>query len=88
MFAVQGYDTARVIVDALDAVKGSTTDRAGFMKAIAKVGFKSPRGDFRFDDNSHNVINTIYVRELVNDPRVGATNKVVSSVPNVVDPGK
>jgi hypothetical protein len=34
------------------------------------------------------VVNTIYVRELVNDSRLGATNKVISSVSNVVDPGK
>ncbi len=87
-FAVQGYDTARVIVEALNAVKGSTTDKAAFMQAIAKVSFKSPRGEFRFDENSHNVVNTIYVRELVNDPRLGTTNKVISSMANVVDPGK
>jgi len=88
VFAVQGYDTARVIVEALDAVRGSTTDRAAFMRAIAKVSFKSPRGDFKFDENSHNVVNTIYVRELVSDSRLGATNRVTSSMPNVVDPGK
>ena len=88
VFAVQGYDTARVIVEALDAVKGSTTDRAAFMRAIAKISFKSPRGDFKFDENSHNVVNTIYVRQLVNDARLGATNKVIGSLPNVVDPGR
>jgi len=88
VFAVQGYDTGRVVVDALEAVKGSTTDKAAFMRAIAKVSFKSPRGDFKFDDNSHNVVNTIYVRELVNDSKLGPTNKVISSLPNVVDPGK
>ena len=88
VFAVQGYDTARVIVEALDAVKGQTTDKAAFMRAIAKVTFKSPRGDFKFDDNSHNVVNTVYVRELVNDSKLGATNKVTSSVANVIDPGK
>ena len=88
VFAVQGYDTARVIVEALDAVSGSTTDKAAFMKAIAKVTFKSPRGDFRIDENSHNVINTVYVRQLVDDSRLGLTNKVISSTPNVVDPGK
>ena len=88
VFAVQGYDTARVIVEALNAVKGTTTDKTAFMRAISRVSFKSPRGDFKFDDNSQNVVNTIYVRELVNDSRLGATNRVTSSVPNVVDPGK
>jgi branched-chain amino acid transport system substrate-binding protein len=88
VFAVQGYDTARVIVDALNAVKGKTDDKAAFMRAVAAVSFKSPRGDFKFDSNSNNVVNTVYVRQLVNDSKLGFTNKVISSVPNVVDPGK
>jgi len=88
VFAMQGYDTARVIVEALNAVKGKTDDKSAFMKAIAAVSFKSPRGDFRFDAGSNNVVNTIYVRQLVNDPKLGFTNKVISSVPNVTDPGK
>ncbi len=69
-------------------MKGKTDDKSAFMKAIAAVSFKSPRGDFRFDAGSNNVVNTIYVRQLVNDPKLGFTNKVISSVPNVTDPGK
>lgn len=88
VFAMQGYDTARVIVEALTAVKGKTDDKTAFMKAIGQVSFKSPRGDFKFDANSNNVINTVYVRELIRDPKLGYTNKVISSLPNVVDPGK
>jgi len=87
VFAVQGYDTARVIVDALIAVKGKTDDKQAFMNAIAQVAFKSPRGPFRFDSHSNNVVQTVYVRQLINDPQLGYTNKVVSSVPNVTDPG-
>ena len=87
VFAMQGYDTARVIVEALNATKGKTDDKLAFMKAISQVSFKSPRGDFRFDANSNNVVNTVYVRQLVNDPKLGYTNKVISSTPNVIDPG-
>jgi branched-chain amino acid transport system substrate-binding protein len=88
VFAVQGYDTGRVIVDTLNALKGKTDDKTAFMHAVAAVAFKSPRGDFKFDANSNNVVNTIYVRTLVNDSKLGYTNKVTSSVPNVTDPGK
>ncbi len=88
VFAVQGFDTARVIVETLNAVKGKTEDKAAFMKAVAAVTFKSPRGDFKFDSGSNNVVNTIYVRQLVNDAKLGFTNKVISSVPGVTDPGK
>src|SRR5947208_1953406 len=65
VFAMQGYDTARVIIEALNAVKGKTDDKQAFLKAIAAVKFKSPRGDFRFDPATNNVVNPIYIRELV-----------------------
>jgi branched-chain amino acid transport system substrate-binding protein len=88
VFAVQGFDTARVIVEALNAVKGKTDDKLSFMKAISNVSFKSPRGDFRFDPNTNNVVQTIYVRKTVNDPRLGWTNQVIDQYPGVADPGK
>jgi branched-chain amino acid transport system substrate-binding protein len=88
VFAVQGFDTARVIVEALNAVKGKTDDKLSFMKAISNVAFKSPRGDFRFDPNTNNVVQTIYVRKTVNDPKVGWTNQVIDQYPGVADPGK
>lgn len=87
VFAMQGYDTARVIVEALDAVRGKTDDASAFMDAISRVSFKSPRGNFRFDAKSNNVVNTVYVRQLVKDPKLGYTHRVIGSIPNVVDPG-
>jgi branched-chain amino acid transport system substrate-binding protein len=80
VFAVQGYDTARVIVETLNSLKGKTDDKTAFMSAVARASFKSPRGDFKFDTNSNNVVNTIYVRQLVNDPKLGYTNKVTRKV--------
>jgi branched-chain amino acid transport system substrate-binding protein len=87
VFAVQGYDTARVIVDALNAVKGKTDDKQAFLKAIAAVKFKSPRGDFQFDTATNNVINPVYIRELIKDPSLGYVNKVKLTVAGVADPG-
>lgn len=88
VFAVQGWDTGRVIVDALSAVKGKTDNKEAFLKAIAAVSFKSPRGDFKFDPATNNVVQTIYVRKLVNDPKLGYTNQVIEQYPGVADPGK
>ncbi|TME22598.1 MAG: hypothetical protein E6I67_05260 [Chloroflexi bacterium] len=88
VFAVQGFDTARVIVDALNAVKGNTDNKDAFMKAIAGVSFKSPRGDFKFDANTNNVVQTIYIRKTVKDPKLGWTNQVIDQYPGVADPGK
>jgi branched-chain amino acid transport system substrate-binding protein len=88
VFAVQGFDTARVIVEALNTTKGNTTNKDAFMSAIAKVSFKSPRGDFRFDPDTHNVVQTIYIRKTVKDPKLGWTNQVIDQFPGVADPGK
>jgi branched-chain amino acid transport system substrate-binding protein len=88
VFAVQGFDTARVIVEALNAVKGNTDNKEAFMKAIANVSFKSPRGDFKFDPNTNNVVQTIYIRKTVKDARLGWTNQVIDQYPGVADPGK
>lgn len=88
VFAVQGFDTARVIVEALNATKGKTDNKDAFMKAISNVAFKSPRGDFKFDPNTNNVVQTIYIRKTVKDPKLGWTNQVIDQYPGVADPGK
>lgn len=88
VFSLQGFDTARVIVEALNQTRGDTKNKEGFLKAISEVSFKSPRGDFRFDPNTNNVINTIYVRELQKDPSGRYVHKVLKSFPGVADPGR
>jgi branched-chain amino acid transport system substrate-binding protein len=88
VFAVQGFDTARVIVEALNAVKGNTTNKEALMSAIAGVSFRSPRGEFRFDTSTNNVVQTIYVRKTVKDSKLGWTNQVIDQYPGVADPGK
>ena len=64
VFAMQGYDAARIIVEALNAVKGDTSDKTKFLDAIRAVTFDSPRGKFAFDPNTQNVINQIYFRQV------------------------
>jgi branched-chain amino acid transport system substrate-binding protein len=88
VFAVQGFDTARVIVEALNAMKGKTDNKEALMSAIANVTFKSPRGDFKFDAGTNNVVQTIYIRKTVKDPKLGWTNQVIDQYPGVADPGK
>jgi branched-chain amino acid transport system substrate-binding protein len=86
-FACQGYDTAEVIVRALKAVNGNTQDKDKLVDAIAKVEFDSPRGRFRFDPKTHNVIQPfIYVRE-VREVFGGLNNVPIDRVANVADPG-
>ena len=87
-FACQGYDTAEVIVRALKAVNGNTQDKDSLVAAIAKIEFDSPRGRFRFDPKSQNVIQPyIYVREVREVAGFGLTNVPIDKVADVRDPG-
>jgi branched-chain amino acid transport system substrate-binding protein len=86
-FACQGFDTAEVIVRALKAVNGNTQDKDKLVDAIAKMEFDSPRGRFRFDPKTHNVIQPyIYVRE-VREVFGGLNNVPIDKVADVRDPG-
>ena len=86
-FACQGYDTAEVIVRALKVVNGNTQDKDKLVEAIAKVEFDSPRGRFRFDPKTHNVIQPfIYIREVKETP-LGLNNVPIDKVADVRDPG-
>ena len=86
-FACQGYDTAEVVVRALKVVNGNTQDKDKLVEAIAKVEFDSPRGRFRFDPKTHNVIQPfIYVREVKETP-LGLNNVPIDKVADVRDPG-
>ncbi len=86
-FACQGYDTAEVIVRALKAVNGNTQDKDKLVDTITRVEFDSPRGRFRFDPKTHNVIQPfIYIREV---REVGGelNNVPIDKVADVTDPG-
>ena len=86
-FACQGYDTAEVIVRALKAVNGNTQDKMKLVDVIEKIEFDSPRGRFRFDPKTHNVVQPfIYVRE-VKEVAGGLNNVPIDKVANVADPG-
>jgi branched-chain amino acid transport system substrate-binding protein len=86
-FACQGYDTAEVIVRAVKAVNGNTQDKDKLVAAIAATEFDSPRGRFRFDPKSHNVVQPfIYVRE-VREVAGGLANVPIDKVADVRDPG-
>lgn len=86
VFAVQGYDTARVIVDALNAVQGDLSKTDDLIGAFGAAEFASPRGPFKMDANTHNVINPFYVREVQNTAD-GVANVVIADLGVVPDPG-
>jgi branched-chain amino acid transport system substrate-binding protein len=62
-YAVHGYDTGAMLIQALDAVEGNSTDRDALIDALAAVELQSPRGSLRFS-KSHHPIQNIYLREI------------------------
>ena len=85
-YSEYGYVCARVLAEALNATQGDASDKKKLEQAIQAVSFDAPRGPFRFDPKTQNVIQNIYIREVV---RAGdrLENKVLATIPNVRDPG-
>ena len=75
LYASQGYDAARLIASALEAVNGNISDKDAFRKALRKADFDSVRGAFEFGPN-HHPVQDIYIREVVREDNV-LTNKIV-----------
>ncbi len=73
LYASQGFDTANLIVSALE--RAHPSDRDSFRAALRAADFQSVRGAFAFGPN-HHPIQTIYVREVVAGPE-RPTNKLI-----------
>ncbi len=73
LYASQGFDTANLILSALD--KAEVSDADAFREALRAADFDSTRGDFKFGPNQH-PIQTIYAREVIKEGDV-FTNKII-----------
>ncbi len=75
IYASQGYDTAKLILSAME--RAEVSDRDAFREALRAADFEATRGAFRFADN-HHPIQTIYVREVVEvDGEI--TNRIIAT---------
>lgn len=62
--ALQGYDTMKVILKALETTGGKTDDLEALRKAILAVKIDdSPRGHFYFDENGQ-AVQDIYIKQV------------------------
>ena len=86
-FGVAAYDSAHMIVDALRATGGYTDDKAALVTAMHHVQFNGPRGPFRIDPKTNNVIQNIYIARVVKDGD-SVANQVIETIPNVQDDPK
>lgn len=81
VYAVQGYDTAQLLIAGMNAVKGDTAARKALVAAMEKTEIDSPRGKFTLSP-AHNPIQDIYLRKAV-----GLENRFVSvAVKALADP--
>ena len=84
-FGVAAFDSARLIVEALQSTGGNTEDRAALVEALRTTRFDGPRGPFRIDPKTNNVIQNVYIFE-VQAQGDGVAAVVQDVVPNVQDP--
>jgi branched-chain amino acid transport system substrate-binding protein len=86
VYSVQGWDTARLIAEALESLDGDTEDGAAVIDAMLGVEFDSPRGSFRIDPDTHNVVHHVYLREVV-EMDDAIHNTMVEDLGEFADPG-
>jgi branched-chain amino acid transport system substrate-binding protein len=63
VYAVAGYDTGKLLAQALAKVKGDVAAQKETIAALESATLDSPRGPFRFS-RAHNPIQDIYVRQV------------------------
>ncbi len=73
LYASQGFDTANLLLSALD--KADPSDADAFREALRAADFDSTRGAFSFSAN-HHPVQTIYAREVIKEGDV-FTNKII-----------
>lgn len=84
-FAAQGYDTGRLIMAALNSIKGDVANKAGLVGAFHAVTVKGTRGELKIDPKTNNVIQDIYIYEAKKaGDKVDFT--VLDKLPAVQDP--
>jgi branched-chain amino acid transport system substrate-binding protein len=81
LYAEQGYFGAKVILKALEAVKGDVEDKQAFMAALRKTEYLAPQGKFRFDANQ-NAVWSLHIREVrkIDNKYI---NVVLETIPDV-----
>ena len=85
-FAVQGYDSGKVIIEALKSLSGDTSNKDDLAEAIRTVSIVGPRGPLTIDKNTNNVIQNIYIFEVIAGKN-GPELKVLDTINAVQAPG-
>lgn len=84
---VQGYDTAKLMLATVDAMKGDLRDKDKVRKTLTSLKIDSPRGPFAIDSRTGNVVQNIYIGEVVKKADGALAHKIVKTYEKVADPG-
>jgi branched-chain amino acid transport system substrate-binding protein len=61
LFSDYGFVVAQVVDETLKATDGDTSNKDKLAAAMVKVAFNAPRGPFRFDPETHDPIQNVYI---------------------------
>ncbi len=84
---VAGYDAGKLLVSVIEQVKGNLKDKAAVRRAFSNAEINSPRGYFKIDPKTGNVINNIYITRVVKRPDGVYTHELLQTYDKVADPG-
>jgi branched-chain amino acid transport system substrate-binding protein len=79
VYAVQGYDTALLLMRGADAVKGDLSNKKALYAAMEGAVIDSPRGKWKMS-KAHNPIQDMYLRQVAN-----GENKVIGIAAKAVE---
>lgn len=83
---VAGYDSMRLIIDAVKRLNGNTSDKKAVRQALLAAEIDSPRGYFKIDPKDGNVIQNIYITKVVKHPDGSYGHEVLKTFEKVQDP--
>lgn len=84
--SVAGYVGAQVVWEALKSLGGKIPSQEALSDAILRTKIDSPRGPISFDPETRNVVQNIYIREVIKDGSE-RHNRVLATFTSVRDPG-
>lgn len=82
---INGYDAVKMVIQALDKLGKKPKDGTAMIEALRSLTYNGPRGPMRIDPKTNNVIQNIYMVEVINDSGK-PSYKVLDTIANVQDP--
>ncbi|VVT08269.1 ABC transporter substrate-binding protein [Rhizobium sp. EC-SD404] len=81
-YAVQGYDAGRALVEAVNA---GATDRESIKDALREVQYTGPRGPLEIDPATNNIVQNVYIYDIVEGEDGKLTQELLDTVEAVRD---